>query len=67
MKRLAPSPPLSLSICLFTGIFELERAGVSFITFWREPDTAMRPVERAGVSFITLGREARDNHDAGLL
>jgi len=66
-KRLPPTPPVTLSICLPTGIVGLERAGVSFITFWREPDTAMRPVERAGVSFITFGREARFNHHAGLL
>jgi len=51
MKRLPLScpPPISLFICLPTGIVGLERAGVSLITFWREPDTAMRPVERAGL------------------
>jgi len=57
----------SVSLCLPTGIIGLEKAGVSFIIFWWEPDTAMRPEERAGVSFITFGREARFNHHAGLL
>jgi len=66
-KTLPSLPPVSLSICLPTGIFGLERAGVNFITFWRELDTAMRPVERTGVIFITFGREARFHHHSGFL